>query len=162
MESPYKPGRQSMEKALEKAKHFCGYQERCHQEVKQKLFGMGMFRDEVEELLSMLISEGYLNEARYAEMFVSGKSRIKGWGKQKIAHALRLKGVSAFNISKALAGLDDSDYDKTFVRAAEKKWESLKGEKNIFVRKAKWQSYLLQKGFEAAKLRSFVFPETGH
>src|ERR1700712_4108839 len=100
-ESSYRPGRQSMEKALEKAKHFCGYQERCHQEVKQKLYGMGMYKAEVEELLSTLISEGFLNEARYAEMFVSGKSRIKGWGKQKMAYALRLKGVSAFNADKA-------------------------------------------------------------
>ncbi len=122
---------------------------------------MGMYREEVEELLSTLIAEGFLNEARYAEMFVSGKSRIKGWGKQKIAHALRQKGVSAYNIDKALVGLDEADYDKTFLRAAEKKWESLKGEKNIFVKKAKWQRYLLQKGFESARLRSFVFPESG-
>ena len=151
-----------MEKALEKAKHFCGYQERCHQEVKQKLFGMGMYKEEVEELLSTLIADGFLNESRFAEMFVSGKSRIKGWGKQKIAHALRLKGVSDYNIDKALRSLDITDYDKTFLRAAEKKWESLKGEKNIFVKKAKWQRFLLQKGFEASKLRSFVFPENGH
>ncbi len=150
-----------MEKALEKAKHFCGYQERCHQEVKQKLFGLGMFTEEVEELLGTLIAEGFLNESRYAEMFVSGKSRIKGWGKQKIAHALRQKGVSAYNIEKALGSLDSTAYDKTFLRAAEKKWELLKGEKNIFVKKAKWQRFLLQKGFEASKLRSFVFPENG-
>ena len=84
MGSPYSPGRISPEKAMQKLKHYCGYQERSHLEVKQKLYSLGLMKKEVEELISRLIEEGYLNEERFAIHFASGKLRIKGWGRQKI------------------------------------------------------------------------------
>jgi regulatory protein len=157
--SSFKPNRVSKEKALQKLKHYCGYQERSHGEVKEKSYSLGLFRNEVEEVISALIEEGYLNEERFALRFASGKSRIKGWGKQKILHGLREKGVSSFNIRKALDGIDPDEYAKSFSRHAEKKWLSLKREKNIFVKKTKWRNYLLQRGFEPALIQSFSFPE---
>ena len=45
--SSYSRGRISPEKALQKLKHFCGYQERSHAEVKQKLYSLGLFKKEV-------------------------------------------------------------------------------------------------------------------
>ena len=30
------------EQALQKLKHYCGYQERCHAEVKEKLYSFGL------------------------------------------------------------------------------------------------------------------------
>ena len=56
----------SKEEALQKAKQYCAYQERCHSEVKEKLYSFGMNKKEVDELLSELISENYLNEERFA------------------------------------------------------------------------------------------------
>jgi len=157
--SSYSNGRTSPEKALQKLKHFCGYQERSHIEVKQKLYSLGLFKMEVEELISRLIEEGYLNEERYALLFASGRSRIKGWGKQKIRHELRQKGISEFCIVKALKALDEKEYAAGFARQADKKWQALKSEKNIFVKKNKWQLYLLQKGFEPALIKTWIFPE---
>ena len=157
--SPYSSGRTSPEKALEKLKHFCGYQERSHSEVRQKLYALGLFKTEVEELVSRLIEEKYLNEERFACMFVSAKSRIRGWGKQKIRHELRQKGVSAFCITKALNSLDETEYVARFERVAHKKWAALREEKNIFVRKNKWQQFLLQRGFEPAIIKSWSFPD---
>ncbi len=152
-------GRISPEKALQKLKHFCGYQERSHAEVKQKLYSLGLFKIEVEELISRLIEEEYLNEERYAIQFASGKSRIKGWGKIKIRHELRQKAVSEFCILKALKSLDEEDYVSGFNRLAGKKWQALRLEKNIFVRKNKWQQFLLQRGFEPALIKNWDFPD---
>ena len=53
------------------------------QEVKQKLYSLGLLKKEVEELISRLIEEGYLNEERFAILFASGKLRIKGWGNKR-------------------------------------------------------------------------------
>ena len=157
--SSFSPGRYSAEKALQKLKHFCGYQERSHTEVKQKLYSLGLFKKEVEELMSRLIEEGYLNEERFALQFASGKSRIKGWGRQKIRYELRQKGISEFCIRNALNSLDSAEYELGFSRLASKKWSSLKAEKNIFVKKSKWQQFLLQRGFEPALIKKWSFPE---
>ena len=156
--STFKPGRISKEKALQKLKHYCGYQERNHGEVKQKLYGYGLYKQEAEEILACLIEEGYLNEERFAIQFASGKFRIKGWGKKKILYGLKEKGISSYNIRKALDAIDPDEYQKGFTRQAEKKWLSLRGEKNIFVKKTKWRNYLLQKGFEPSLMERFSFP----
>ncbi len=162
--STFKPGRVSKEKALQKLKQYCGYQERSHTEVKQKLYSLGLFKKESEEVISALIEEGYLNEERFAIQFASGKFRIKGWGKQKILHGLKQKGVSPYCIRKALDSIDQTEYGKSFLRKANKKWGSLKSEKNIFVKKTKWRNFLLQKGFEPLLMKTFSFggkPEAG-
>jgi regulatory protein len=156
--SSYFRVRISPEKALQKLKHYCGYQERSHSEARQKLYSLGLFKKEVDELISQLIEEGYLNEERFARQFASGKSRIKGWGRQKIQYELRQRGISEFCIVKALKSLDATEYEAGFNRLATKKWTSLHSEKNIFVKKSKWQEFLLQRGFEPALIRKWSFP----
>ncbi|HXB30142.1 MAG TPA: regulatory protein RecX [Puia sp.] len=149
----------SVEKALQKLKHYCGYQERSHSEARQKLYSLGLFKKEVDELISQLIEEGYLNEERFARQFASGKSRIKGWGRQKIQYELRQRGISEFCIMNALRSLDTTEYEDGFNRLASKKWTSLLDEKNIFVKKSKWQEFLLQRGFEPELIKKWSFPD---
>jgi regulatory protein len=157
--SSYSRGRTSPEKALQKLKHYCGYQERSHAEVKQKLYSLGLFAKEAEELISRLIEEEYLNEERFAIAYASGKSRNLGWGRIKIRHGLEQKGISKYCILKALQSLDESEYIAGFQRIADKKWLSLQTEKNIFVKKNKWQQFLLQRGFEQSIIKTWSFPE---
>jgi regulatory protein len=157
--SSYYPGRTSLEKALQKLKHYCGYQERSHSEVKQKLYSLGLFEKEAEELISRLIEEEYLNEERFAIAYASGKSRNNGWGRIKIRHRLEQKGVGKYCILKALRSLDEAEYITGFQRIADKKWRSLQSEKNIFVKKNKWQQFLLQRGFEQSIIKTWSFPE---
>ena len=157
--SSYSRGRTSPEKALQKLKHYCGYQERSHAEVKQKLYSLGLFEREAEELISRLIEEGYLDEERFAISYASGKSRNNGWGRIKIRHELQQRGISKYCILKALQSLDESEYIAGFQRLADKKWHSLRSEKNIFVKKNKWQQFLLQRGFEQSIIKTWSFPE---
>jgi regulatory protein len=138
----------SKDQALQKAKHFCAYQERSHSEVKEKLYGFGLYKNDVEELLSLLIEENYLNEERYAMAFAGGKFRMKQWGRVKIKYELQQKRVSAYCIKKALASIKEADYEKTLQKLAGDKLRLLKGEKNHFVKKTKLRNYLMQKGYE--------------
>jgi len=157
--SSYSRGRTSPDKALQKLKHYCGYQERSHAEVKQKLYSLGLFEKEAEELISRLMEEGYLDEERFAISYASGKSRNNGWGRIKIRHELQQRGISKYCILKALQSLDESEYIAGFQRLADKKWHSLRSEKNIFVKKNKWQQFLLQRGFEQSIIKTWSFPE---
>jgi len=136
------------EQAIQRIRHFCAYQERAQQEVRDKLYALGMTKDEVEEIISNLITDNFLNEARFAESFAGGHFRIKAWGKQKIKFALQQKRVSPVNIKKALQSIDELDYKKTLLTLATKKWNSLKGERGMS-RMAKTNSFLNQRGFES-------------
>ena len=146
----------SKEKALQKAKHYCAYQERCHSEVKDKLYSFGMNKKEVDELLSNLIEENYLNEERFAIQYAGGKFRIKQWGRIKIKYALKQKQVSEYCIKKALAAISETDYKKTLQKLFDQKLKTLKTEKNIFIKKRKLQDHLIQKGFETDLIRKLI------
>jgi regulatory protein len=146
----------SKEEALQKAKQYCAYQERCHSEVKEKLYSLGMYKKDVDELLSNLIEEDYLNEERFAIQFAGGKFRIKQWGRVKIKYALKQKQVSEYCIKKALAAIDDNQYSATLQKLFEQKLKTLRSEKNMFIRKRKIQDHLMQKGFETELVRALV------
>lgn len=144
------------EKALQKIKHFCSYQERSHQEVKEKLYSFGLYKEDVEALLSQMIEENYLNEERYAIAFAGGKFRIKKWGKIKIRYELQQKRVSAFCIKLALASIDETEYIDTLGKLFEEKRATLKPGQNIFIKKQQITSFLMQRGFEPALISGFI------
>ena len=136
------------EQSLPKIKQYCAYQERCHKEVREKLYSFGLNKEEVDEIISTLINENYLNEERFAIQFAGGKFRMKHWGKNKIKQALKFKQVSDYCIKKALKEIDHISYERAFQKLAEQKLKTLKSERNIFVKKRKLQDFLLQRGFE--------------
>ncbi len=144
------------EQSLPKIRQYCAYQERCHKEVREKLYSFGLRKTEVEEIVSTLIGENYLNEERYAIQFAGGKFRMKHWGKNKIKQALKFNQVSEYCIRKAMLEIDEQAYETAFQNALEQKLKTLKTEKNIFVRKRKLQDFLLQRGFENDLVREAV------
>ena len=147
--------RLTKEQGQEKIKYYCAYQERCHREVKEKLYGYGMRKTEVEEVLSFLIENNYLNEERFAVQFAGGKFRMKQWGRKKIQYELQQKGISTFLIKLSLRQIEDEQYLATLHKLAEKKWLSTKGE-HYLTRQAKTYNYLLQKGFETALISKVI------
>lgn len=136
------------EQALQKLRHYCGYQERCHSEVREKLYSLGARKKDHDKIIATLIEEGYLNEERFAIAYAGGKFRMKQWGRVKIAYALRQKQVSDYSIKKALKQIDEKDYRAALTTLAKEKYESLKDEQWL-VRKKKVLDYLLQHGYEA-------------
>jgi regulatory protein len=137
----------SKDEAFQKIKHYCSYQERNHTETKEKLYGFGLRKYEVEELVSKLVEEDYLNELRFATSFARGKFRMKQWGRVKIKYELKQKKVSEYCIKKALLEIDEKDYTVTIDKLTLKKWNSLKGNHYIS-RQIKTQNYLISKGYE--------------
>ena len=144
------------EKAWQKIKHYCAYQERSHAETRDKLYSFGLYKHEVETLLTRLIEENYLNEERYAIAFAGGKFRMKQWGRVKIKYELQQNRVSTYCIKKAMTAIDQNDYQKPLQKLATAKLATLKSEKNIFVKKTKLRNYLMQKGFEPALVMEIV------
>ena len=96
--------------AKRKVESYCAYQERSQQEVRDKLFELGLHLVDVENIICYLIEENFLNEERFAKAYALGKFRIKGWGKIKITQGLKLKNVSPALIKIGLKQIDMDDY----------------------------------------------------
>ncbi|MEB0262680.1 MULTISPECIES: regulatory protein RecX [unclassified Mucilaginibacter] len=147
MDAPKKIRITDVNVAMTKAGNYCAYQERSQQEVRNKLYEWGLWTDAVENIITRLIEENYLNEERFAKAYTKGKFNQKGWGKIKIKQGLKLKNVSPALIKKALLHIDASDYMGTLIRLVEKKAATLP-EKDPYKRRYKLQQYALSRGFE--------------
>ena len=146
------------EQALQKLKHYCAYQERCHSEVKDKLYQLGVWKKDHDEIIAVLIEENYLNEERFAVAFAGGKFRIKQWGRVRIKYELKQKQVSEYSIKKAMKQIDEEEYLSVLNKLAKEKYAALKNEQYL-IRKKKTMDYLAAKGFEADLVRKVMEKE---
>lgn len=137
--------------AREKIRGYCAYQERYQREVMQKLLSYGLLPYIADEILMELIQDGFLNEERYAKAFARGKVNIKGWGKKKIEIELKMRGISAPCINKAMAEIDGDNYSAKLLALAQKKWDILKAGRSD-IRRQKVVKYLLVKGYSYAEI----------
>ncbi|MEJ6792438.1 MAG: regulatory protein RecX [Lacinutrix sp.] len=134
--------------AQKKLEHYCAYQERCHKEVRQKLKSMGMIPEAIDIIIVHLLKHNFLNEERFAKIFVSGKFRIKKWGRYRLRLELKKKDISTVNLKAALNEIPEYEYLEVFNALAEKKFESIL-ETNKFKKKKKLVDYLLYRGWES-------------
>lgn len=135
------------EVALEKLRHYCAYQDRCHQEVRSKLLSLKVYGDELEDIMGALISEDFLNEERFARSFARGKFRMKRWGRIKIKQELKKRKISDYCIRKGMSEIEEEAYEQTIVDLIEKYQKANpKIDKRHVVQKT--LAHLQRKGFE--------------
>ena len=134
---------------------YCAYQDRCHQEVQQKLQLLEVPYDLRDELIVDLIRQDFLNEERFAKSYVRGKFRIKSWGRYKIRQSLKQKGLHERLIERTIASeIENTEYDNTLRQLAVRQWEKL--ENKTPGRKAQVQKYLHNKGYESELIRQVL------
>ncbi|MFT4665039.1 MAG: regulatory protein [Polaribacter sp.] len=136
------------DEALLKLQRYCVYQDRCHQEVRTKLISYGVYGLDLENVITELISENFLNEERFARSYAGGKFRIKKWGRVRIVLELKRRRISAYCIKKGLAEIGDVDYRETLERLLEKKSDTIH-ENNTFKKNGKLAKFVIGKGYEA-------------
>jgi len=136
------------QQAKSKAEAYCAYQERSQQEVRDKLYSLGLHKTDVEAIIADLIAEDFLNEERFALAYTSGKFRMKGWGRHKIKQGLQQKSVSPPLIRIALASLDEREYRAKLHDLLQTKARGER-ENHPYKRKHKLMQYALGRGFES-------------
>ncbi len=134
--------------ALVKMQGWCAYQERSQQDARDKLYELGMWTEAVEEIISQLIQDNFLNEERFACSFARGKFSIKKWGRIKIKQELKQKRVGEYCLKKAMKEIDETEYLNTLKKLIESKRLLIK-ESNKVKLKYKLLNYALSKGYES-------------
>ena len=131
---------------LEKIQSYCHYQERCIKEVRNKLFSLKASNNTADKILQSLIDNDYLNEDRYAKMFIQGKLRIKKWGRIKLKYELRLKGLDIDIINDNINKIKEEEYIQYFNEFSINKIKFLKGTTDH--KKKSFINYFTYRGWE--------------
>jgi regulatory protein len=139
--------RPTISEALSKIYKYCAYQERSHLEVKKRLYDYGLHSEEVDQVLSKLITDGFVNEERFAKAYAGGKFRVKKWGRLRIENELNLLGLSSRNITRGLKEIETGDYEKTLRQLLEKK-ALLVTEPDAFKKRDKLAKFAIGRGYE--------------
>jgi regulatory protein len=142
---------------LQKLARYCAYQERCVQELEQKMKTLEVLSSEFAEYVAWLSENNYLNEARFVEIFVRSKFNQKSWGRTKINYELRKRGISASLLAGAWDGIDDADYIEKARTLLKKKRDEIKSGTSP-QRYQKCYNFGLSKGYESALVRELLKP----
>ena len=138
----------TVKEATERIQSYCAIQDRCQWEVERKMKEWGVSEIIIENILTDLILEKFVDEQRFSESFCRGKFRIKRWGKVKIKNKLKIRKISKNCIDKGLLQIENKEYLEVLKYLYIKKKNSLKNS-NQFIRKGKIAKHLQQKGFES-------------
>ncbi|MHA8084704.1 regulatory protein RecX [Aquirufa antheringensis] len=142
---------------LQKLARYCAYQERCIQELEQKMKTFEVSPADFPSYLMWLRENNYLNEARFVEIFVRSKFNQKSWGRTKINYELRKRGISASLLASAWDGIDDADYIEKARILLKKKRDEIKSGTSP-QRYQKCYNFGLSKGYESSLIRELLKP----
>ncbi|MCL2728215.1 MAG: RecX family transcriptional regulator [Bacteroidales bacterium] len=128
------------------AERLCSRREYCGQEMRVKLMAKGLDRGQIEGLIAALRERNFINEERYVRAFVHDKSKLQGWGVEKIRYALRAKLIPDAVIGEGLGGIDAEEQRERLRRLLGVKKKSVKGASEADVR-VKLIRFGLTRGF---------------
>jgi regulatory protein len=116
-------------------------------ELRLKMKNKGFEPQLIDNAISTLKEQKYLDDERYCEMFINDKVNISKHGVRKIKEALYYKGIDKEIIEEKIKNISaESEEERAFI-LGEKKLSSIK-ENDTRKKMAKLSNYLIGKGFE--------------
>lgn len=98
------------DEVLQKLEHFCAFRERSPQEVRERILELGLKGQDAEQIYEVLQSDGFFNEERFVNSFVTGKFRYNHWGRVRIKQELRRHQIDPVLLQQALELIDEEEY----------------------------------------------------
>ncbi len=139
----------SVAQALNRAAALCARSEQAPGDIREKLIKWGLNTSDANQVIAQLTSQGFIDERRYARAFVKDRFAFNGWGKIKIAHQLRQKGIPSEAIDEAMTAIDDDAYRQRLTELLHAKWRTVKDREP----RATWAAmmrFAASRGFETA------------
>jgi len=126
---------------------YCAYQERCSRDVEAKLNEWKVPTGKINKIIKELKEADFLDDNRFARIFVHGKFSINQWGRKKIIYELKNKGIPGKIIVIAVEEIDETRYMEVLKTLIKKKIKEIKAGKNLTIRE-KLINFVLAKGYE--------------
>lgn len=134
------------QKAMERLQYLCARQEKCTHDLVQKLKQWGFAQAEIDKIVGKLSSDGYVDDNRFARLYVREKSRINKWGPIKLRAMLASKGIAKDIIDQALNELRYAENPVNLFDLLNKKMPQVKA-KNRFDLRNKLIRFGASRGF---------------
>lgn len=143
------------QKALAKVAAICAKEEKCCDDIRQKLFQWKIEQSDIQDIIDNLINEGYINEQRYCGQYARDKFKFNRWGKIKIAYNLRAKQINEKIISEALESIPMVDYEEMVKDELVKKLKTL-NQFDDFTKKGKLFQFGQSRGYETDIIQKLI------
>ena len=138
---------------LKRLEYFCAYQERCEFDVLEKMKKLGLQNPEkTEMLIKRLQKDGFLDQKRFVNSYITGKVSIKKWGVNKIRAGLIQKRIEPVIIARGIMEIDAGLYQENLQALFEKKILALKDYKTDYQQKSKVIRFLSGKGYSSEEI----------
>lgn len=141
--------------AYSKMARLCSRSEQCSADIRKKIIAYELIDEIVEEILEKLKLEKFLNDERYVKAYVSDKFKINKWGKIKIRHNLRMKGLPEDLIQNQLDEIDPEKYKKVLIKTMKDKAKAVK-KKDRFEKMGQIIRFTQTRGFEPELIHRFM------
>ena len=93
---------EQLQKAFQISFAHLNRRERTVGELRLQLERKGVSEHIADEVVGQLLEDGYLDDSRFALMFVHDKRELEGWGSERIRRELRARGLDRDLIDTAL------------------------------------------------------------
>ena len=137
------------------AERYCSGAEHCCAEVRSMLERHKTETEDIDRILKYLVSEGYIDESRYARAFVHDKVRFAKWGRSKIAQALWQKRIPEYVADAALSSIDEDEYLEALREVIRSRYRTVKGATE-YERKMKTMKTVCSRGYEPSLVRKVL------
>ena len=152
--------------ALARLQGQCSKAEHCCSQIRKRLLGWSLkevacgrpgFSDvEIERIISSLVEDRFVDDARFADAYVRDKARFSKWGAVKIAYNLKRLGVDPSVIKAALRENSSFFGEEMLVELMQKKWKGLKAEEPLARKREKLVRFALQRGFDYGQIMKVI------
>ena len=144
-----------VKEVLVKITRLCSRSEQCSNEIRKKIINAGVEEDLADEMVQSLIEENYLNDERYVKAYVADKFKFNKWGKIKMRHYLRLKGLPDEVIAIGLDEIDKEKYKAVLIKTMKDKAKTIK-KKNKFEKMGQIIRFTQNRGFEPELIHRYM------
>ena len=138
-------------KAYNRMARVCSMKECCSFDIRQKLNRMQLDDDAVNRVMSLLLKQKYIDDARFSHSFINDKLRFSKWGRTKIEFALRQKQIPQETINEAFEEFSDELLTQSLKPLLDKKLKSVTG-KSEYEKRTKVIRFGLSRGFSMSDI----------
>lgn len=144
-----------VKEAYSKMAQLCSRSEQCTADIRKKMMVYELVDEIVEEVITKLQKDKFIDDERFVKAYVSDKFRLNKWGKIKMRHYLKQKGLSDDLINEGLDSIDDEKYIAVLLKTMKDKAKTIK-KKEKFEKMGQIIRFAKNRGFEPELIHRYL------